>query len=161
MNALTSPVFSIKSIFLFLPISLSLISSTCVSSMLPKNEGSLAHAIIETFSFHCSHYYILFSTQLLVAFSGMIPAKNFCRPLKIFFPTEMDEVSFNQILIIKLANLILIEILNTLLGCEGLESTRPPVFERSRVSSHSRTLRKIFVCSCYVSSEVKKSKIFI
>ena len=92
VGAISTPSYSPKSILLAIPACVFLIFSTCFTSIFPSEDETIGSALMETFAFHCSHYYILISTEILVSFSGLIPANSFCRPLKILIPFEMYEV---------------------------------------------------------------------
>lgn len=92
-SSIQAPRFSFVSLLCLVPAVISLVLSTCVFSIFPKVPGyNWYQAIVETYSFHCSHYYILFATQFIVSVSGMVPAGSFCDWRDIFLPFQMNEV---------------------------------------------------------------------
>lgn len=91
LRSIENPSFRITSLLLVVPASAFLILSTCVSSLFEKSTGWFGE-VNDTISFHCSHYYILYVTQMLVVLGGGKPLKDFCNPIKVFFPFELYEV---------------------------------------------------------------------
>ncbi|CAG5083682.1 Oidioi.mRNA.OKI2018_I69.PAR.g10435.t1.cds [Oikopleura dioica] len=90
-KSIETPSFRITSLILIIPGALFLIFSTCVSSLFEKSTGWIGE-VNDTISFHCSNYYILYFTQVLVLLAGAQTANNFCSPMKVFFPFELYEV---------------------------------------------------------------------
>ena len=91
-KSIETPSFRISSLLLIIPGAIFLVLSTCVSSLFEKSTGWIGEAN-DTISFHCSNYYILYFTQVLVLLGGAQTVKNFCNPMKIFFPFELYEVA--------------------------------------------------------------------
>ena len=96
ISSIEDPKASIRSLLLIVPALFFLVCSTCVASVLPPG------AITDTYSFHFSHYYILFATEVMIAVSGIMPINSFCNPVKILLPFEMHDVS---LLFTKIGNL--------------------------------------------------------
>jgi len=92
--SIEAPVFSISAIVAPLaPAALCLVTSTCFFSLFPVVQGyTIYRAIVETYSFHASHYYILFASQSINAMSGVANSGWYTSMIDIAVPYELNEV---------------------------------------------------------------------